>query len=186
MLIRVFRALLCWPRHQGPFRMKQGRTRVGGLARLVGLVAVWVGLVGLVAGSAGAASFLSPAGGGNPDWCVSQPKVFVSISQTTGTQLLTGTAGLRTYVCSIHLVTATTQNIALVSGTGTVCATSLGSMAGGTTAATGWNLAANGGLVLGNGGATVAKSDTDADNVCLLQSSTGQISGTVSYVAAPN
>lgn len=40
-------------------------------------------------------------------------------------------------------------------------------------------------LVLGTGGATIAKSVANADNVCLLQSSTGQISGTISYVVAP-
>jgi hypothetical protein len=119
-----------------------------------------------------------------PDPCSSGTKVFVPISQTTGTQLLTGTASNRTYVCSINIVTATAQNIALVSGTGSVCATSTGAMMGGTTAATGWNLAANGGIVVSGGGASVAKSDTDADNVCLLQSSTGQISGTLVYVVA--
>jgi hypothetical protein len=142
-------------------------------------------ILGLGAQEVQAGVVLTAEGGGNADPCTNMTtqKLFVPISQTTGTQLLTGTTSMRTYVCAIHIVTATAQNIALVSGTGTVCATSLGAMAGGTTAATGWNLAANGGLVLGNGGATVAKSDTDADNVCLLQSSTGQISGTLSYVA---
>ena len=120
------------------------------------------------------------------DPCASQAKNFVTISQTTGTQLFTGTASMRTYVCSIHVVTATTQNIALVSGTGTVCATGTGAMAGGTTAATGWNLGANGGIVLGDGGSAIAKSKVDADNICILMSSTGQLSGTISYVAAAN
>jgi hypothetical protein len=120
------------------------------------------------------------------DPCSQKAKLFIPISQTTGTQLFAGTASNRTYVCSVHVVSATAQNIALVSGTGTVCATSTGAMAGGTTAATGWNFAANGGLVLGNGSATVAKSDTDADNICILMSSTGQLSGTLSYVVAPN
>lgn len=120
------------------------------------------------------------------DPCSSKAKTFITISQTTGTQLFTGTASNRTYVCSVHVVSATAQNIALVSGTGTVCATSPHAMAGGTTAATGWNFAANGGLVLGNGSASVAKSTTDADNVCILMSSTGQLSGTLSYVVAPN
>jgi hypothetical protein len=123
---------------------------------------------------------------GRQDPCQSGNKIFVPISQTTGTQLFAGTASNRTYICSISVVSATAQNIALVSGTGTVCATSTGAMAGGITAATGWNFAANGGLVLGNGAATIAKSDTDADNICILMSSTGQLSGTLSYVVAPN
>ena len=120
------------------------------------------------------------------DPCSSTAKLYVAISQTTGTQLFTGTASNRTYVCSIHVLSATAQNIALVSGTGTVCATSPHAMIGGTTAATGWNFAANSGVVLGDGEATIAKSTTDADNVCILMSSTGQLSGVIAYAVAPN
>ena len=120
------------------------------------------------------------------DPCAGAAKILVPISQTTGTQIITGTASMRTYVCAITVMSATAQNIALVSGTGTVCATSIGAMIGGTTAATGWNFAANGGIALGNGSGTVAKSDTDADNICILMSSTGQLSGVISYVVAAN
>lgn len=120
----------------------------------------------------------------NIDPCSYLSKTYVAINQITGTQLFTGTASKRTFVCQLTLLSATLQNIALVSGTGTVCATSLGPMLGGTTAATGFNFAANGGIVIGNGAATIAKSDTDADNVCILMSSTGQLSGVISYVAA--
>jgi hypothetical protein len=116
----------------------------------------------------------------------SGPKTFVAVNQTTGTQLFTGTASNRTYICHVNLVTATAQNIALVSGTGTVCATSTGPLMGGTTAATGWNFAANGGIAAGAGNGSIAKSDTDADNVCILQSGSGQISGVIAYVVAPN
>jgi hypothetical protein len=84
------------------------------------------------------------------------------------------------------VLSATAQNVALVSGTGTVCATSTGAMIGGTTAGTKWNFAANSGIVVGSGEAAIAKSDTDADNVCLLQSGAGQVSGTLAYVVAPN
>jgi hypothetical protein len=52
-------------------------------------------------------------------------------------------------------------------------------MAGGATAVTGWNFAANGGLALGNGQGVVARTATAADNVCLLVSSTAQVSGTI-------
>jgi hypothetical protein len=120
------------------------------------------------------------------DPCASGNKIFVTISQTTNTQLLAGTASTRTYVCSIQVMTATTQNISLVSGTGAVCATSVGPMLGGSSSATGWNFAANGGIVIGGAGHTIAKTDTDADNVCLIQSGAGQVSGSLSYVAAAN
>ena len=120
------------------------------------------------------------------DPCSSLAKIYVPISQATGTQLLTGTASNRTYVCNVTVMSATAQNIALVSGTGTVCATSTAAMIGGTSAATGWNFAANGGIVLGDGGFSIAKSSVDAHNVCLLMSSTGQVSGVLGYVVAPN
>lgn len=120
------------------------------------------------------------------DPCTSVAKVFVPISQTTGTQLFTGTASNRTYVCNVHVISATTQNVAFVSGTGTVCATGTHALSGGTTAGTGWNLIANEGVNVGAGYGSVMKSTTDADNVCLLMSSTGQVSGTISYVVAPN
>ena len=122
----------------------------------------------------------------NVDPCSGIAKIYVPISQTTGTQLITGTASNRTYVCQLTLSTATTQNFALVSGTGSVCATSTGAMIGGTTAATGFIASANWAIVLGNGGATVAKSTVDANNICILMSSTGQLSGVISYVVAPN
>ena len=121
------------------------------------------------------------------DPCESGNKIFVPISQTTSTQYVTGTSSMRSFVCHIHVVSATAQNINLVSGTGSVCATSTGPMIGGTTAGTGWNFQAAGdGIVVGTGVAAVAKSDTDADNICLLQSGAGQVSGVMSYVAATN
>lgn len=104
------------------------------------------------------------------------------ISLTASGQLITGTASKQTYICALDLVTATAQNIALVEGTGTTCGTGTAGMAGGTTAATGWNFAANSGLVKGAGSNWVFKTATAADNVCLLLSSTGQTSGSVRYV----
>jgi len=104
-----------------------------------------------------------------------------NIDQTSGEQLITGVSGRRVYICSLNLVTATAQNVALVAGTGTVCATStvpFPGTSGGSTAATGWNFAANSGIVLGSGSVGhVGKSTVNADNVCLLQSGSGQISG---------
>jgi hypothetical protein len=108
------------------------------------------------------------------------------ISLTASAQVITGTASKKTYICSIDLVSATAQNIALVEGTGTTCATNIFGLAGGTTAATGWNFAANGGLTKGSGNGTVyspsADTNATAANVCLLLSSTGQTSGQITFV----
>jgi hypothetical protein len=118
--------------------------------------------------------------------CAREAVSRVSISQTAGAQLITGTASERIYICSLHIVTATAQNIALVSGTGTVCASDPSGVVGfgGSTAATGWNFAANGGIQMAYNPASYGHTDTDADNVCLLMSGSGQISGGLTYVSA--
>lgn len=118
--------------------------------------------------------------------CEREQPIYVPISQTAGTQLITGTASERIYVCAIHFVSTTAQNIALVDGTGTVCATGPTGLLGGATAATGWNVLAGGGLVLGEAQKGWAKTSTDADNVCLLQSGAGQVSGSLTYVSLAN
>ncbi len=111
-------------------------------------------------------------------------KTTLPISQATSTELFTGTASNRIYVCSLLLSqpSGSTQTFSLVSGTGTVCATSTGAMLGATSAANGVQLP----FAAIGGNATLAKSDTDAENVCLLQSSTDRIAGVLTYVVAPN
>jgi hypothetical protein len=118
------------------------------------------------------------------DPCKAQTKLYVSINQTANTQLVAGTASKRIYICSIHVVVAIATNAALVEGTGSVCATGTAGVSGfgGATAATGWNFAANGGIALGNGDAAVGAEGTNADNLCLFNSGSGQVSGGISYV----
>jgi hypothetical protein len=118
------------------------------------------------------------------DPCQANAKSYVSINQTANAQLVTGTASKKIYPCSIHIVTATAQNIALVEGTGTTCGTSTTGVVGfgGSAAATGWNFAANGGLTYGDGRGALGQEGTAADNLCLFQSGTGQVSGGLSYV----
>jgi hypothetical protein len=118
------------------------------------------------------------------DPCKAQTKLYVSINQTANTQLVAGTASKKVYICSIHVVVAVVTNVALVEGTGSVCATGTAGVSGfgGATAATGWNFAANGGIALGNGDAAVGAEGTNADNLCLFNSGSGQVSGGISYV----
>lgn len=116
------------------------------------------------------------------DPCQRGAKSYFVISLTTNTQLITGTASKKTYICAINLVAGAATNVALVEGTGTVCATSIAGMAGGSTAATGWNFGANGGLTLGSGASAVIATATNANNVCMLVSAANQISGTIAYV----
>jgi hypothetical protein len=118
------------------------------------------------------------------DPCKGQAKLYVSINQTANTQLVAGTASKKIYICSIHVVVAVATSVALVEGTGSVCAAGTAGVGGfgGATAATGWNFAVNGGIVLGNGDAAVGAEGTSADNLCLFNSGSGQVSGGISYV----
>jgi hypothetical protein len=127
---------------------------------------------------------LAQIGGTAPviDPCGANAGSQATINLTASGQVITGTSSKQTYICGLDVVTATAQNIALVEGTGSTCGTSTAGMAGGATAATGWNFAANGGLVKGVGGNWVYKTATAADNVCLLLSGTGQTSGEIRYV----
>jgi hypothetical protein len=122
------------------------------------------------------------------DPCQGVARTNVSFNQTTGTQIL-GLSGSskKYYICSINLMSATAQNVAIVDSTtaGNVCATSPSGSDGfgGSTAATGYNLAANGGLVNNGGGYQVGSTHNTNAALCILQSSSGQISGGMSYVA---
>jgi hypothetical protein len=117
--------------------------------------------------------------------CQTVAKNYTPISLTTNTQIITGTSAKQTYICAINL-TAPNTNVALVEGTGSVCATGIAGMAGGTTAATGWKFAdatAPGvGLSQGNGASAIMRTATAADNVCLLVSAANQVSGHIVWV----
>jgi hypothetical protein len=118
--------------------------------------------------------------------CERETLLYIQIDQATGTQIITGTASERIYICGIQLMVSVAQNVALVDGTGAVCVTSPTGLLGGSTAATGWNFAANGGIVLPLTRDSWTKTSTDADNVCILQSGTAQVSGSLAYISIPN
>lgn len=118
------------------------------------------------------------------DPCKGLTKLYASISQTGNTQLVAGTSSKKIYVCSIHVVAAAATNVAVVEGTGSVCATGTAGVSGfgGATAATGWNFAANGGIALGNGDSSLGAEGSSGDNLCVFNSGSGQVSGGISYV----
>lgn len=119
------------------------------------------------------------------DPCEVNAKVYDSFSGTANTQLITGTSAKKIYFCSFTILVGAATNVAIVEGTGTVCATGIAKfpgLSGGTTAATGWNLSANGGLTYGNGGSSIAAETTNADNVCVLVSAANQTNISYSYV----
>ena len=124
------------------------------------------------------------------DPCGQSAKSFAPINQTGSKVVVTGVALTKTYICSIDFVTATMQNIALVEGTGSTCGTDTYGLAGGATAALGWNVVSNTSISRGNGTGTVYSGTADANHVgadtCLLLSGSGQTSGSIGYVQTSN
>jgi hypothetical protein len=121
------------------------------------------------------------------DPCTQSSKTNVPISTASGTvALVTGVSAKKIYVCSLSLIASGAISVSLSEGSGSTCGTSaqagvIGVATNGT-AANGMALAANGGLTLGNGGATVAVTATAANYLCLFQSGTTQIAGNLTYV----
>lgn len=112
--------------------------------------------------------------------CDNSAAINMSTSTTTQIIAISGTGG-RTYICSINIIVGAADNVALISGSGTNCASNQAGLAGGTTAGSGWNFAANGGLTLGSGLGMVIKTATTNNEVCLVTSASAQVSGTITY-----
>lgn len=105
----------------------------------------------------------------------------VNVSTATTTLLITGVSGRKIHICSLHLVTNTANNVALIEGTGGTCGTGTAGVAGGTSAATGYTLAANGGFTLGTGIGDVMATATVTDSLCAITSAGTQLSGHIKY-----
>jgi hypothetical protein len=111
----------------------------------------------------------------------SDTQAVVNISTITTTLIITGVASRHIRIGAYTLVTALANNIAFISGTGATCGTGTAGMAGGTTAASGFNLTANGGISTGSGLGTVLMTIAAGDSVCIVTSATTQLSGNIMY-----
>ncbi len=125
--------------------------------------------------------FLDPCSG------VAKTHIVINISTATTTELTPSLAGASTnyYVCAIDLVAAAAQTFALTDDDSDGCGSVTSGLAGGTTAATGWSFAANGGIVKGNGEATVFKTVGTNRVLCAVTGQAAQLSGSIQVVAAP-
>jgi hypothetical protein len=107
--------------------------------------------------------------------------VSINISSATTTLVITGVSGRQVYICGLSLVTAAANNVAFITGTGATCGTSTAGMTGGTSAASGYNFAANGGIAQGSGIGAINRTETAGDSVCIVTSAATQLSGALSY-----
>lgn len=121
------------------------------------------------------------------DPCEVNAAVYLAISQAASTQIISGTASNKLYICHIFVEVASTggEKFSVVAGTGSVCATNSVAVIGSTTAANGMDFSASGGMSLGSGAKAIAKTTVNADNLCILQSGTTRLNGSMKYVVAP-
>lgn len=110
----------------------------------------------------------------------------VDIVTAATTEVINSTgAGTKAYFCSINLVTAGANNVTIVEDDTDACASPTAGIFGGVTAGEGWNFAANGGIALGNGDGTIAKTATAERYVCIITSAATQLSGSITYALGP-
>jgi hypothetical protein len=123
-----------------------------------------------------------------PDPCSDEAlKVYfpVDIVTATTTEIVNQSANNYFRLCSINLVSAGANNIAIVEDDTDTCGSPTAGLNGGVTAGEGWNLGSNGGLAIGNGSATVMRSSVVNRYVCIITSAAVQLSGTVVYTLSP-
>jgi hypothetical protein len=102
---------------------------------------------------------------------------------STALKIVTKVAAKNVYICALNIANNAAVNVALVEGTLTTtnCDTATAGMAGGTTAATGWNFSANSGETYGNGQGVMFKTATVNHDVCLFFSAATQVSGVITW-----
>lgn len=120
------------------------------------------------------------------DPCASKAKTYYVVNMSTATtnEIANAVSSEFFYICSVNLVAAGAQTVAIGEDDTDGCGSITAGLHGGATAATGWSFAANGGISLGNGLGTVMKTATAARYLCIITGQAQQISGTISYVSA--
>lgn len=132
--------------------------------------------------------------GSNPGGCagatVSNTKTapFSNAASASNLLLVTGSASKNIHICALNIgPVGGAVNVAVVEGTTTTnpCDTGTAGVMGtgksSPSAATGWQIAANGAVTFGDGFGLLSVTATAGDNVCLLFSTAVQVSGALTY-----
>lgn len=123
------------------------------------------------------------------DPCSGMAKTYIPIDITTAatTELTAALAGASNYyyICAINLITTAANNVSLVDDDTDNCISVTSGLAGGLTAAEGWNIAANGGIAMGNGNGSIMRTGGTNRVLCLVTSAATQLSGHLVVAAAP-
>lgn len=120
------------------------------------------------------------------DPCSFVAKTTTPFSVTADTVMINATASKKNYICSIAIVAGAAENFGISEGaSGSTCATSRAALLGNTTDSQGAAFAANGGMVYGNGAASVIQGKTANVDTCFFVNSGSRIAGSFSWVQAP-
>ncbi len=109
----------------------------------------------------------------------------INTSTATTVEIANAVSAQFFYICSINISVAGAQTVALVEDDTDGVGSPTAGLNGGTSAATGWSFAANGGIALGSGNGTVMKTGTANRYFGIITGSAVQTSGTIIYVSAP-
>lgn len=109
----------------------------------------------------------------------------INTSTATTVEIANAVSGQYFYICAINIVVAGAQTVAIVEDDTDGVGSPTAGLNGGTSAATGWSFAANGGLMMGNGQGTIMRTSTTNRYLGIITGSAVQTSGTITYVSAP-
>lgn len=119
------------------------------------------------------------------DPCSDVAKTTTPISLITDTIIIPAVSGKKNYICAISVVAGAAEIVSITEGTTALCASGEVALLGSVTDAEGMSFAANGGLALIGGNATVIAGKTSNVNTCLNVSGSNRVSGYVTWVQAP-
>lgn len=121
------------------------------------------------------------------DPCVGATKLYfpINVATNTTTVVQANSASNKYYLCSLFLFASAADNVAVVEDATGSCASPDAGVIGGTTTTAGIQLIANEGVMIQNGGGTVAKTASTNVNLCIITSTSAQLTGGASGVLAP-
>lgn len=105
----------------------------------------------------------------------------INVASATTTRIVAPTSAKKTYLCSLFLFSAGTNNVAVVEGTGGTCGSGTTGVIGGATAVSGTQLTAQVGFVLPNTGYPQAITSGTNVDLCLITSTNTQLSGVIMW-----
>lgn len=116
------------------------------------------------------------------DPCSGNIKTTTPVSITTDTVVIAAVSAKKNYICNLVLVASAAEIVSITEGTGSFCGTGEAAILGSTTDANGLSFAANGGVSISGGDATILAGKTANVDTCLNVSGSNRVSGFITWV----